>query len=94
MNENIKRLSMQVNVDSFLPATDDEKEYMVTMRPSTTFFQDGIARLKKNKVAMVSFCIIVIITLMAIFVPLFCRINMKRCSECSPENPWMLRSIT
>ncbi|MCR5055156.1 MAG: ABC transporter permease [Lachnospiraceae bacterium] len=44
---------------------------MVTMRPSTTFFQDGVARLKKNKVAMVSFFVIVIITLMAIFVPMF-----------------------
>ncbi len=71
MNENIKRLSLQVNLDDFIPATDEEKEYMVTMRPSTTFFQDGVARLKKNKVAMVSFFVIVIITLMAIFVPMF-----------------------
>lgn len=87
MNENIKRLSMQVNVDSFLPATDDEKEYMVTMRPSTTFFQDGIARLKKNKVAMVSFCIIVIITLMAIFVPLFWPYKYEEMLGMQPGKP-------
>ena len=87
MNENIKRLSMQVNVDSFLPATDEEKEYMVTMRPSTTFFQDGIARLKKNKVAMVSFCIIVIITLMAIFVPLFWPYKYEEMLGMQPGKP-------
>ncbi len=70
MNENIKRLSLQLDTDAFLPATDAEKEYMVTMRPSTTFFQDGVARLKKNRVAMVSFFIILIITLAAIFIPM------------------------
>lgn len=87
MNENIKRLSMQVNLDSFIPATDEEKEYMVTMRPSTTFFQDGIARLKKNKVAMVSFCVIVIITLMAIFVPLFWPYKYEEMLGMQPGKP-------
>ena len=71
VNENIKNLSMQVNLDDFIPATAEEKEYMVQMRPSTTAFKDGIRRLRKNKVAMVSFYIIVIITLAAIFVPMF-----------------------
>ena len=71
MNDNIKHLSMQVNLDDFIPATEEEKEYMVQMRPSTTAFKDGIRRLKKNKVAMVSFFIILIITLSAIFVPMF-----------------------
>ena len=71
MMKNIKRLSMQVDLDEFLPATDEEKEYMVKMRESTTFFKDGVNRLKKNKVAMVSFWVIVVITLMAIFIPMF-----------------------
>ena len=62
---------MQVNLDDFIPATEKEKEYMVSMRPSSTFFKDGVARLKKNKVAMVSFFVIVIITLAAIFIPIF-----------------------
>ena len=35
----MKKLSMQVDLDSFIPATDEEKEYIVTMRPSSTFFQ-------------------------------------------------------
>ena len=44
----IKEFSMHVDVDPFLPASDKEKEYMVQMRPSSTFFRDGIKRLLKN----------------------------------------------
>ena len=29
---------MHVDVDDFIPATDAEKEYLVQMRPSSTFF--------------------------------------------------------
>ena len=63
--------SMQLNVDSFLPATDKEKEYMVQMRPASTFFKDGVKRLLKNKVATVSFFVIVFIVLVSIFLPMF-----------------------
>ena len=66
-----KKLSMHVNLDDFIPATDAEKEYMVQMRPSTTFFKDGMKRLFKNKVATVSLITIVLITLAAIFLPMF-----------------------
>ena len=66
----LKKLSMQVKMDDFIPATDAEKEYMVQMRPSTTFFKDGVKRLLKNKVATVSFILIVLITLSAIFLPM------------------------
>ena len=61
---------MQINVDSFLPATDKEKEYMVQMRPASTFFKDGVKRLLKNKVATVSFFIIVFIVLVSIILPM------------------------
>lgn len=64
-------LSIQQNLDDFLPATEEEKAYMVQMRPSTTFFRDGVKRLYKNKVAFVSFIVIVFITLSCIFVPFF-----------------------
>lgn len=63
--------SFHLNIDSFLPATDAEKEYMVQMRPSTTFFRDGVKRLLKNKVATISFFIVVIITLSCIIIPMF-----------------------
>ena len=68
---NMKKLSMHPDLDCFAPATAAEKEYMVQMRPSTTFFKDGVKRLKKNSVAMVSFFVIIIITLSSIFLPLF-----------------------
>ena len=44
-----KNLSMHINVDSFIPATDKEKEYAVNSGPASTFFKDGIKRLYKNK---------------------------------------------
>ncbi len=66
---NMKKLSMHPDLDCFAPATEAEKEYMVQMRPSTTFFKDGVKRLKKNTVAMVSFFVIIIITLSSIFLP-------------------------
>ena len=68
---NMKKLSMHPDLDCFAPATEAEKEYMVQMRPSTTFFKDGVKRLRKNTVAMVSFFVIIIITLSSIFLPLF-----------------------
>ena len=64
-------LSMHVDMDDFLPATDEEKAYMVQMRPSTTFFKDGMKRLFKNKIATISLIIIVVVTLTAIILPAF-----------------------
>ncbi|MCQ2432234.1 MAG: ABC transporter permease [Clostridia bacterium] len=63
--------SLHVDMDDFLPASAEDKAYMVKMRPSSTFFRDGLKRLRKNKVALVSFWIIVIVTLSAILLPLF-----------------------
>ena len=62
--------SMHVNLDDFNPASNEEKEYMVQMRPSTTFFKDGIKRLLKNKIATISFFLIIIITLSSIIIPM------------------------
>ena len=62
---------MHLDTDSFLKATDEEKSYIVQMRPSTTFFKDGCKRFLKNKVATVSLIIIVLIVLIAIFLPMF-----------------------
>lgn len=65
-----KILSIQQNLDDFLPATEEEKAYMVQMRPSTTFFRDGVKRLVKNKVAFVSLIVIILITLACIIIPM------------------------
>lgn len=63
--------SMHVDMEDFIPATDAEKAYMVQMRPSTTFFKDGMKRLMKNKVAFASLIIVVLITLASIIIPMF-----------------------
>ena len=66
--ENIKKnpLSLQLNAEDFLPASNEEKQSLVVMRESVNFWKDGIRRLKKNKIAMVSFVFIIAIAI-AIF---------------------------
>lgn len=71
LNTDVELPTMHINVDDFLPATEEEKEYIVTMRDSTTFFKDGVKKLVKNKVAFVSFIIILLIALSSIFIPMF-----------------------
>ena len=66
-----KPFSLHVDMDAFTPATEKEKEYMVQMRPASTFFKDGVKRLRRNKVATVSFFIVLIITLTSILLPIF-----------------------
>ena len=66
-----KFFTMHVDVNSFLPATAEEKEYMVRMRPSSTFFKDGVKRLLKNKIATASFIVIVLLVLTCILLPMF-----------------------
>ena len=69
MDINLQKLSMHPDLDCFAPASAEEKEYMVQMRPSSTFFKDGCKRLVKNKVALVSLIVIVLITLSSIILP-------------------------
>ena len=59
-----------INADLFVPATAEEKEYTVRMRPSSTFFKDGIMRLLKNKAATAGFFIIVLIALSSVVLPM------------------------
>ena len=54
-----------------MPATAEEKEVISRMRPSSTFFRDGVKRLLKNKVATISLILIVLITLSSIIIPMF-----------------------
>jgi len=66
-----KKLSFQLNINDFLPATDEEKESLVQSRPSVSFWKDALQRLCKNKVAMVSMVIILFIMVFAFIVPIF-----------------------
>jgi oligopeptide transport system permease protein len=64
-------LSFQLNVDDFIPATEEERQSLTQLRPSVSFFKDAMRRLRKNKVAMVSFIVIIVIILLAFVVPSF-----------------------
>ena len=72
MQDPIKAFSLQqqLDADAFRPATEQEKEYITKMRPSSTFFRDGVKRLSRNKVAMVSLILIVLITVACIILPM------------------------
>ena len=84
---NKKPFSLHVDLDAFIPATEAEKEYMVQMRPSSTFFKDGVKRLLKNKVATVCFFIIVIITLASIILPAFWPYSYEQQLGVTPGKP-------
>lgn len=64
-------LSLQLDLSSFEKATDEEKFMQQRMRESTTFFKDGMRRLRKNKIAMICLWVLVAIILIITFVPMF-----------------------
>lgn len=63
------KLSFQLNTDDFLPAGEDEKQGLVVLRPSVGFWKDGVRRLKKNKIAMVSLVVVFIVLILSFVVP-------------------------
>ncbi len=73
MKDNPNPLSFQarLNPDDFLPASNEEKQSLVIMRDSVSFWKDGIRRLLKNKVAMASLIVVVIIMIFSFAVPAF-----------------------
>lgn len=63
------KLSFQMDVSDFLPADESEKQSLVVMRESVGFWKDGVRRLKKNKIAMVSLIVILVIFVLSFIVP-------------------------
>lgn len=57
--------------DDFLPATAEEKYSFIEAKPSLSYWKDAWRRLKKNRVAMVSLYIIILIFLFAFLGPVF-----------------------
>ncbi len=64
-------LSFQLNVDDFVPASSEEKQSLVVMRESVSFWKDGMRRFKKNKIAMVSLLVVLVVMIFAFIVPMF-----------------------
>lgn len=71
MKENPLSFQMKLKPDDFLPASAEEKESLVVMRESVSFWKDGMRRLAKNKIAMVSLVVIVLIMIFSFIVPSF-----------------------
>ncbi len=65
-----KILSMQLDVDQFLPASDDEKSQAQQMRESTTFFKDGMRKLFKNPLSVLSIILLVFILVTIVVAPM------------------------
>lgn len=93
MNKDINKmpkknlLSLQLDLQSFEAATDEEKFLQQRMRPSTTFFKDGMRRLSKNKIAMTCLIIITLIVLIAFLVPMFYPYSYEQQLGITPGQP-------
>ena len=61
-------LSAQIDLSKFEPATEEEKRQQDVMSKSTTFFRDGMRKLFKNPLALLS---IVLLTIIVAVITLF-----------------------
>ncbi len=64
-------VSLHLKAEDFELASSDEKESLIIMRESVNFWKDGLRRLRKNKIAMVSLFFIVVILIFAYVLPSF-----------------------
>lgn len=71
MKQNVLSFQLKIGPEDFERATSEEKESLVVMRESVGFWKDGIRRLRKNAVAMVSLAVIVIVMFFSFVVPAF-----------------------
>ncbi len=61
--------SMQLDVSDFLPAKDSEKESLVVMRESRSFFKDGMRKLFHNPIAVGAIIVLVLVFIYAFILP-------------------------
>lgn len=69
MYQEKNRLSLQLDGSDFLPAKKEEKQSLVIMRESVSFWRDGARRFKKNKIAMISLTIVILVLIFAFIIP-------------------------
>lgn len=66
-----------ISPELWAPLEQEEKNAEKMERPSLTFLQDGWRRLKSNKIAILSLIVIALITIGAIFIPMFWKYDYK-----------------
>ena len=71
MQKNPLSFQLDLKPEDFLPASKAEQENLVVMRESVSFWKDGMRRFRKNKIAMVSLVVILVIMVFAFIVPAF-----------------------
>ena len=76
MKENMKRAPFSTQIDlskfkmtDFEKATEEEKRQQDVMGESTTFFKDGMRRLRKNPLAMGAIVVLVLLLLVIFIAP-------------------------
>ncbi len=77
MSENFKKAPLSAQVDlskftlaDFTKATEEEKRQQEVMGESTTFFKDGMRRLRRNPLAMGSIVVLILIVLVIFIAPI------------------------
>ena len=75
MSKHIISGHLNLSPDDLLPASKEEKESLIVMRQSVSFWQDGFRRLLKNKVALASLTVFIIILILAFIVPILYPYN-------------------
>lgn len=71
MERNPLSFQLKLKPEDFLPASDTEKQSLVVMRESVSFWKDGMRRLRKNRVSMVSLAVILLIMIFSFVLPGF-----------------------
>ena len=71
MQKNPLSFQLDLKPEDFMPASKDEQQSLVVMRESVSFWKDGIRRFRKNKIAMVSLVVILVVMFLAFVVPFF-----------------------
>ena len=66
----MKMFSLQQDPRMFEPATDEEKRQQDVMSESVSFFRDGMRKLMKNPLAVMSLILLAIILFVIIFAPM------------------------
>lgn len=65
-----KLLSFQLDEQKMAKASEEAKSVVEHMRPSTTFFRDGMYNLMRNPLAVFSIVVLILIILMVIIAPM------------------------
>lgn len=66
---------MKIDSEMFEKVPQSEKQLNKIVRPSVTYWQDAWRRLKENKIAILGLIVVIVVTAMAILVPMLSKYN-------------------